>query len=73
MLIGIPLAFNFTPLSNFSLSLFQVEVLHRRITNETNDNELNEQQRNSLDSLSFGLFAEEILVESIIKNVETLC
>jgi hypothetical protein len=40
--IRIPLAFNFTPLSNFSLSLFQVEVLHRRITNETNDNELNE-------------------------------
>ena len=35
--IRIPLTFNFTPFSNFSLSLFQVEVLHRRITNETNE------------------------------------
>jgi hypothetical protein len=42
MLIGIPLVFNFTPLSNFSLSLFQAKVFHRRIANETNDNKLNE-------------------------------
>ena len=40
--IRIPLVFNFTSLSNFSLFLFQAKVLHRRITNETNDNELNE-------------------------------
>ena len=38
MLIGIPLVFNFTPLSNFSLFLFQAKVLHRRITNWTNNN-----------------------------------
>jgi len=40
--IRILLVFNFTPLSNFSLSLFQTKVFHRRIANETNDNELNE-------------------------------
>ena len=48
--------------------LFQAKLFCS--TNDTNDNELNEQPLNSLDSLSFGLFAEEIVVETIVNRVE---